>query len=160
MIELYSWLAKKYEASEEQIKEVLKNEKASSFLIIWSIFEQKCFEGFFRKDKICSFSQIHFTLIQDPMLSNIAKDFYERYQDKTKYQKLRHGDVYLTADEILTKKYDTLSQQEQFTLLLYVIYRFRNNIFHGNKNVMSWLRSSGQIEQCLKCMMIILDSKY
>ena len=37
-------------------------------------------------------------------------------------------------------------------MLLVVVYRFRNNIFHGNKGVDSWLQYRPQIEKCTNVM--------
>lgn len=156
--EAYEWLAELYETDVNGITEALKDEKASLFLIVWSIFEQRLFKGFFQKKKIQDYANNHIQKIDIEKLEKIIKYFYERYQDEKKYKNLRHDDSCPAVEEILKKTYCSLNDEEKFVLLLYVIYRYRNNIFHGNKGVMSWNQYKEQIEYCLDAMIIILDS--
>ena len=41
--------------------------------------------------------------------------------------------------------------------LTFVVYRFRNNIFHGNKRVDAWLRFQPQIQDCIRVMQIMIS---
>ena len=50
-----------------------------------------------------------------------------------------------------------LSDEEKLVLMIYVVYRYRNNIFHGNKGIESWSHYTSQIELYLDFMMSILD---
>ena len=50
-----------------------------------------------------------------------------------------------------------VTTQEKISLLLFVIYRYRNNIFHGAKSIDQWSQYTDQINDCLIGMMNIAD---
>ncbi len=58
---------------------------------------------------------------------------------------------------LLAKSVNRLSDAESVFLLSFVVYRFRNNIFHGNKGVNSWLSYTEQIELCIRSMMAFVN---
>lgn len=60
-------------------------------------------------------------------------------------------------ENILKKKKECLTDNEKMQLALYVLYRYRNNIFHGNKGARSWNQYIEQIDQCVKTMAFIID---
>ena len=43
---------------------------------------------------------------------------------------------------------ETLNEVEKIQYLNYVVYRFRNNIFHGNKHPFNWGKYIKEIEYC------------
>lgn len=36
--------------------------------------------------------------------------------------------------------------------MTYIVYRYRNNMFHGNKGLESWLQFEEQIKDCITVM--------
>lgn len=90
-------------------------------------------------------------------VENIAKHFHTRYQDEERYRHLCHQDNYKDTDEILLKPYENITHKEKIILLTYVVYRYRNNIFHGNKGIRTWSNYNKQIQYCLQYMMAIVD---
>jgi len=60
--------------------------------------------------------------------------------------------------KILTKDISNLKPDEVIFFLVLVVYRYRNNIFHGNKGVESWLQFKDQIEYCIRIMQILIDT--
>ena len=50
-----------------------------------------------------------------------------------------------------------LSESDMIFMLVFVIYRFRNNIFHGNKGVGSWLQYKEQIKWCFTVMQLLIS---
>lgn len=135
----------------------MKNELATSFLLIWPTFEQICFKGFMRKSDIANFvSQIEGYV--DMALHEVSvKHFYNRYQDARLFSNLKHKDNHATSEAVLSKSYDTLTKNEKLEFLVYVIYRYRNNIFHGNKGIRSWVSYSTEINICIKTMTQLID---
>ena len=104
-------------------------------------------------------------LVQSPhydarRLQTIAEKFYNRYKDKRLYENLTHETTHKTkpkeVEEILKRDFGALEEFEVLFFLLYVVYPYRNNIFHGNKGVQSWLKFKPQIEQCIEIMQTLI----
>ena len=153
------WFASYLKQDESEIRVLLNNKIAIRFLIIWSIFEAKYFNGFMQVNKIknCSNAIIGKSCFNITKYSNALEHFHKRYQDKRIYKNLMHGQKSKELDNILHKDIRSLSSNESIYFLLFVIYRYRNNIFHGNKGVSSWLRYEEQIEHCIKVMQLFLE---
>jgi hypothetical protein len=90
---------------------------------------------------------------------SISKHFHSRYQNKKRYKNLIHNDNYNKIKSIVDKDYKKLSLDEKLLFILYVVYRFRNNIFHGTKGINSWLRYKLQIEKCITIMTKMIEAK-
>ncbi len=154
---IYSWLCKHYDTTRDQITYLMKNELATSFFLIWPTFEQICFKGFMRKSDIANFvSQIE-GYVDFELIDDVVKHSYNRYQDARLFNNLKHNDNYATSEAVLGKSYDTLTENEKLEFLMYVIYRYRNNIFHGNKGIQSWVSYSNEIKICIKTMTQLID---
>ena len=54
-----------------------------------------------------------------------------------------------SAERVLNKDWSKCDPVAKLQFGLYVIYRFRNNIFHGNKTIFEWLNNREQIEDCV-----------
>jgi len=154
---LIIWLAKHFNVKEEQIKKDINFENVAGFLIIWTIFEQKAFEGYMAYKEIKKFADKNAAAITNE-IRKIAESFHDRYQDSTKYKKLRHGDNHDDVKNILKKQKEELTDNEKMQLALYVLYRYRNNIFHGNKGARSWSEYHDQIDQCVRIMAFVIDN--
>jgi len=151
------WLAKYLGITKEQVEREINHENVSGFLIVWTIFEQKAFNGFIDYSKISSFTKKNYPAITNEII-NISESFFDRYQDRTSYKNLRHDENKIEINNILKKKKTDLTNQENMQLSLYVLYRYRNNIFHGNKGARSWSRYITQIDQCVKIMTFVIDN--
>ena len=138
---------------------MLHDGTATRFLIAWSLFESRCFEGSAKINKFPTFatlfSEIH--NFECLALQESATHFHRRYQDKQRYKNLMHGQKSKEMDEIISKEFAELSRYEITLMLLIVVYRFRNNIFHGNKGVESWLQYKEQITLCLTVMQSLIS---
>ena len=143
--EFLKWLSKYLGSDEKETKKLLDNELSRYFLIVWSIYEAKCFRGKFNE-----FVKGIIGTIDANRINDSAEYFHKRYQDKKKYQNLIHGkNGDPTFDEILKKQYADLTVEKKIFLLTFVTYRYRNNIFHGNKGISSWLKYDKQIKKCI-----------
>jgi hypothetical protein len=60
-------------------------------------------------------------------------------------------------DDLLKRPFNSLSAEEQVFIAVLTTYRYRNNIFHGNKGVDSWLEYKPQIRRCIDAMKAFVD---
>lgn len=151
------WLAKHFSTNQNNISSILKDEQATSYLLIWSVFEKEIFDGYMKNEKIKDKAKYFSDYYNDLNVEEIVQKFYNRYQDKKLLKNLRHKDRGIEIESILSKDYLTLSSTEKLQLLFYVSFRYRNNIFHGNKGVLSWTKFTEQINDCIKFMITIID---
>lgn len=151
------WLSKYFDTEQKQIEEMLKNELATSYLLIWPIMEKDLFNGFMTKTEIKDSATKLEQYYSEIDTEGIAEYFHKRYQNKDYYRNLKHSDNYQFVDDIINKNFEETSLHERMELLIYVVYRYRNNIFHGNKGIESWTRFRAEINLCIRVMMRILD---
>jgi hypothetical protein len=144
---------------EEQIEKLLSTETATDFLLIWSIFEAKCFEGRCTGDKIkkCDY-RFKYKNLATTFYEKV-EEFHKRYQNKTSWKNLYYKNENSYFKDIKNKKCEELDEIEKYKFGLYVIFRFRNNIFHGNKKIKSWLKYDPQIRNCISMMLDIMTDK-
>ncbi|MBO4635871.1 MAG: hypothetical protein J5685_01875 [Clostridiales bacterium] len=153
------WLASHYGTDEGSMKEVLKTERATTYLLIWPVFEQELFGGFMMCKDIPAKATEYQTLVTSDHIDEMAIHFHKRYKDSENKRHLLHDQKNNPLfDSIINKEYDDLSIEDKVVLLLFVSYRYRNNIFHGNKNVRTWKNYTTEIDYCLDFMMMLLDS--
>ncbi|MHB0971544.1 MAG: hypothetical protein ACYC7A_11420 [Thermoanaerobaculia bacterium] len=147
------WLAALLGQPDIQIRELLRDNTALEFLIVWSLFESKCCRGFLRHTDIDDFAERLFHEGYDsyPILAVVAR-FHQRYQDGDKYRHLMHGQTISRMKALLRSSVQSLSDVDRIYFMSVVAYRYRNNMFHGNKGVRSWLNFSEQISDCSRVL--------
>ena len=157
-----SWLAKMLHEHKSDVDRLLNDQTALHFLITWSLFESKCFSGFLRAKCLRAFSD---SVIKEGLstmdLGRQLEHFHTRYRDGKKLGNLLHDDKTPTAvvDEFkrcLTVEMSNLSARDRIFTVVFVIYRFRNNMFHGNKRAESWLRFREEIGLCTEAMQVFV----
>lgn len=151
------WLGNYLGKNRDAVSEYFTSKYVSSFLILWTIFEQELFNGYAKKRKLKHFRLDGFQF--DDKLNKCFEYFHDRYQDKKKFNNLRHRDSFSEIDLILNTQKDRVNEENRLLLLLYVVYRYRNNIFHGSKGVQSWLSYKKEIELCVDIMKILIDNR-
>lgn len=169
----------------ELLKTLLTNETATAFFLVWPIMERELFgKNFIASNdprSLCKSNHIKtFSFCNSHLYSKlkphgqdrtsfdyVAEKFHSRYQDDKIYKKLLNCKVGRTAkigdekndfDLILDESFSKLTDQQKMYLLLFVTYRYRNNIFHGNKHISEWIDFSDQIENCVEFMMTLIDA--
>ena len=143
------WLGTLLKQSPHEIRRLLDDSAAQEFLIAWSLFEAKCFDGFVKIDGVESFAKRVVEQGADsPSLDLALSHFHQRYQDIERYRQLMHGQSSSKMDALIKKELALFQPWERLFFLAIVAYRFRNNMFHGNKGVVSWLHYSEQIRLC------------
>lgn len=149
------WLSTVLGQPEDQIRYLLADESALQFLITWSLFEAKCFNGFMKVEHIEEYANTTSSICFSE-LDDIVLNFHLRYQENDFFTKLMHQQNNDELSKIRKKKFSTLCTKEKLFFLLFIVYRYRNNIFHGNKGVQSWLEYRHQINQCTKAMQVLV----
>ena len=150
------WLAQYFDTNVTKIQELLKDELATSFLLIWPIFEQTFFSNFCKKENIEKFSKNYEKFFS---YEEIFQHFYLRYQNNDHYRNLTHQSRYPKFEQILHKPQNYITDSEKLLFITFVVYRYRNNIFHGNKGIKSWSQFKQQIAYCLEFMTSMLNKK-
>ena len=151
------WLANYYGISSRDMDNILKDEKATSYLLIWSVFEQDIFNGFMKIRDIKSVARQFANYSNELDIEALAQNFHSRYQDTDNYRHLIHDKDNLDFKQIISKSYHDISDVEKIEMLFFVAYRYRNNIFHGNKKVEAWTRYTVQINDCILFITKIMD---
>jgi hypothetical protein len=129
------WFADYLQQDQQQVGRLLRDKTATRFLIAWSLFESRCFDGFAKFDKFSKFAMdiTKRDVFRNEDFIEPGSHFHSRYQDKRRYKNLMHKQSSKELEDILSKQFDKLSDYQLVFMLLFVVYRFRNNIFHGNK---------------------------
>jgi len=156
------YLAEHYEVEEWEAKDVMENKGSFYLLLIWGIFEQKYFPGknnnVFNKIKKMKNNFKIYDCYND--FSQIALSFYDTFKDDNRWQKLdidilsnKKNDVF---NNIRCKKREDLSEIEIIRFGLFIIYRYRNNIFHGMKEAINFNQYTKEIEDCVNLLIAYL----
>lgn len=153
---LKQWLSVFYDIKLEEVESYFRNENVTGFLILWTIYEQKLFNGFFRLHTLERFCN-EYTWEWKTELDEAFIHFHNRYQDSVKYRNLCHSEAASDIGEILQLTVDKIDLKRKLKLILFVVYRFRNNIFHGNKGVNSWIQYTEQIRHCVQVMKVLIS---
>lgn len=152
-----NWLACYLKQEEEEVRKLLQDETSTHFLIAWSLLEANCFNGKMRSNSIDEFADSKST---DEFLLDRLDDFvvyfHNRYQNKRFYINLMHGANREKMDNLIKKFFSKFSSSEKIYFAMVVIYRYRNNIFHGNKGIDSWLQYKGCISKCTAMMQLLI----
>lgn len=152
-----TWLAKVLLTTETNIDNILNEEKATTYLLVWSIFEQKVFNGFVKKADLQEKAKELSANYSSLGLDDIIRKFHKRYQNKDNFRHLKHDEKGKSIEDQLIREFDAITNEEKLHIALYVVYRYRNNIFHGNKGVLSWVHYTEQINDCIIVMIKITD---
>ncbi len=155
------WISGFLKTTEKEAQKLLDNELARYFLIVWSIYEAKCFDGFVKIEKMKQFVDKIEKSIDPKSIDNDSEYFHKRYRDKDKYRNLIYKEKYDSEKfrKIIDKEYSDLTINEKIYLLAFVTYRYRNNIFHGSKGLESWLTFDEQIKKCIQILQVFINSE-
>lgn len=155
--EFHSWLAAIFKQSEVEVRHLMNDRTALQFLMAWSLFEAKCFSGFVKAAQIAAYAKRVSPSICQQSISDAIAHFHARYQDKCRFKHLMYKQEDARLSRLIGLRLAELTDEDRVFFLVFVIYRFRNNIFHGNKGVDSWLRYRDQIQHCIGAMQVFVS---
>ena len=151
------WLAVQFDTKTWNIKDLLQTQNATVYLRIWPIMEHKVFNGFMKGKSIDPVSELMGEYFDEMNSEEKVRYFHNRYQDAEKYRHLTGSMKYESMEKALAKNYSELTNTEKMIVMMTTVYRYRNNIFHGNKAIGEWNRYSKEIEYCTEFMMSVVD---
>lgn len=167
------WLAGHLGSDASGIEAIFNESNARLFLFVWPVFEKEIFNGFAvlnnnkpnsdnTKKDLATVANEFKNQYKASDFEDMARRFYSRYKDCGERYQTLIGDEPRNANkaivDILHKEYcDITDPYEKLYLLFFVTYRYRNNIFHGNKNILSWPDYKEQIRDCITFMIKIIN---
>ena len=154
------WLANKWCVPPGFVDDFFEMQISTYFLLVWPIFEHDVCDGFMETGKILDVARKFGNCYDEMDIDVILKKFYERYKDRnspnSNWNGLCHDDssrAKSNAERVLNIGWNRSDSVAKLQFGLYVIYRFRNNIFHGNKQIFEWLHNREQIEDCIRVLL-------
>lgn len=153
------WLQGNLECKSSDINMLYSSKTGLDFLLVWNIFEVKLFDKYCTKDKLHNVAIRVSESVRCGELQKFIEHFHYRYHtDKVKYRNLKHGSSpILIPDEVVKNRLQCSTVQDKLHFLLFVLFRYRNNMFHGNKGLINWLQYDEQIRLCTEAMCIFVD---
>lgn len=147
------WLGNMLGQSEFQTRKLLEDPTALRFLITWSLFESKCFGGYAKIDILEKYAKdIISHSFNTAEISGAVSHFHRRYQNRSLFKNLMHGQPCTRMDALVQQPLATFRPPDQAFFMSLVVYRFRNNMFHGSKGIQSWLHYTAEIGLCIEAM--------
>ena len=153
------FITEHYKVEEYEAIGVIENKTTLFLLLIWGIFEKECFPGrkpvFIKKLQSIKNNFKNDNYYDD--FRRIALSFHITYKDNTRWENpdsgiLSGNNNYKLFDGIRNKKGENLSDIEIIQFRLFVASRYRNNIFHGLKQVINYEKYQKEIEECVNLL--------
>ena len=111
-------------------------EEIRDFALLWNLFENICCDKFASMDKINNIIdyKIDNFCKEDEIFKTTYEYFYDRYQNLSRFRALN---LRKSEKELITKVLNNHYNDENNILkfIMAIIYRYRNNLFHGEKNM-------------------------
>lgn len=155
---VYNWLSKMLRIDTWLVSETIKNQMATVFLLIWPILETKIFNSDMSHAQIKDVAESVKNEISSNDLEEIFLHFHDRFQSDEKYRKLKQDREWTKIDYILQDPPERVSKKNRIIFMIFVVYRYRNNIFHGIKSISQWSDFSKEIQLCIKFMILLGNS--
>lgn len=165
-INIKEWICSKLNIQDSDKLQSLYNDHfALNYLFVCTIFERTNFDKFMQVSKIKKIAKSKKDFIDK--LENEFNNFYNRYKISIEGNQKRKG---LCNQEecnnskcsyfnncnflkILKKSSNKITDEDKIYFLVYIIYRYRNNMFHGSKDLETWKDYRDQIKECINIMM-------
>ncbi len=157
-LRVLKWLAKQFKTREDDLSRTLRYENATVYLLIWPVMEQKLFSGFLTIDYFGPVSDMLKDYYEEMNVDHIVLAFYKHFQIKDNLKGIVNKKTPKRFLNILKAEFDDLSCEDRIFLMMFTVYRYRNNIFHGNKKIEEWPKYHKQINDCTEFMMRLVDT--
>ena len=136
MSKVISWINEKIIHTENSKIKSEDIDYIRDFTLLWNLFESLCFDDkFANMNKINNIIDSKIDLFEEEKYKNIFDYFYDRYKnDNNKFRKLnlRNSEKELVK-KVLNDEYNNKNNKLKF--IMAIIYRYRNNLFHGEKEM-------------------------
>lgn len=153
------WLAKQNNCNIKNIQEVYSSEIGIDFLLVWSLYENKCFGFELTPNKFD-----HFSNKNQNIAGNLEAEilhFYNRYKNKgDKFKNLNLAASHKKKIIQIIDNFDNETPANKVAFLIYIIHRFRNNMFHGTKLINTWFSEyKTEINYCITAMQKLVENQ-
>lgn len=133
------------------------------FLLLWNIFERVICGKYANKNKFDK-AIPHLKEFDDELLESTIKYYKKEYIDfdKLQYLQFRARKSGIEMEELVTTTLtqpNNTSKDDKLKTIIYIIYRYRNNLFHGEKRIES-LRYQKDIFKVANKILIETLKKY
>lgn len=134
------------------------------FPLIWNIFEKElCNKNAKIGTHPDNISSDYAALIDSEVLSGVFSHFKKRYIRDGKATSLFKNFEFKTPSTIKGETFDILNSSDCATLqlkaLLYIAFRLRNNLYHGEKEVNKLYEQNENFKQINLLLMALIDKK-
>jgi hypothetical protein len=152
------WFASYLGQSEKEVDRLLQDRLSTNFLLAWSMLESECFAGDMSVDKLLPYagSTAALGILKIHGIPNAAEFLHSHYRHEANYRDLLRHDKSEAFRKVIDTDYAALKKPDVVFMLLFVVYRFRHNIFDGEKGVRTWLKFHFEIELCTGVMQALL----
>lgn len=156
------WISKNWEGAREFSDEAISS--VASFTLLWSYFEDHFFEKNFKLEKIQDFTDQCY--MQTELVESLDEQwifFRDRYftNGSCNFYKLFTLDDSLPKGSSLKAYKKVLVALETNNDVMYavlvIVYRIRNNLFHGNKPLETLNEQVSLLENAYKALMVIME---
>lgn len=154
------WYASYLGQDEKEVAALLHDQLSVHFLLAASMLESICFAGKLSADKIHPYAQgaDALTILDTPGTTNAAEYFHSHYRNEANYRDLMHEEKSAEFKKVIDTDYTSLTKADVVFLLLFVVYRFRHNVFNGGDGVRTWMQHHFEIELCTLVMQALISA--
>lgn len=111
-------------------------ENIKNFALLWNLFETKCCRKNANPGSINAFIDRQIDILKLDTLDFAFNDFFNWYSDSSRFNALKlTGENKTIVEKVLSGEYQDKNNKIKF--IMAVIHRYRNNLFHGEKNLLT-----------------------
>lgn len=154
------WFASYFDQDAQQVARLLRDRLSVDFLLAWFMLESRCFKGNLTAEKLQTYAHTAAALdiLNTPGITNATEFFHNHYQNEDNYRDLLRHDKSESFKKVIDTPHAKLGKADLVFMLLFVVYRFRHNIFNGDNGVQTWLQFHFEIEMCTLVMQALIST--
>lgn len=147
----------------EEIIKLIKDDEnleiSGQFMVLWSLFEKKFCNCDANKSKLKTIAEKYNTLFDKDILKQVFEGMVKRYKNEECFNNLRfRRDNYKNEVRGILDN-NNATDEEKLRAILYIIYRYRNNLAHGEKNIETLIKQRENFEMSYQVLIELLKIK-
>ena len=140
MSQIIEWINEKIIINENDKIEIRDIDYIRDFTLLWNLYEALYSNGDYSLREALQDIKDKKDIFDEHVIEPIFVYYHERYQDTTRLERLsfRHSG----ADQVAKVKLDNMlqsisghSKSDKLYFIMAIVYRYRNNLFHGQKQI-------------------------
>jgi len=138
-------------------KDISKIEEVRNFALLWNMFEDQIFGNSMNKTKIDEMNDKISKAISEIVVEKTFQFFSDRYTNendgRSKFDGLKLDKKNFCSRDEIEDIYGKLKlkdcdKKEKTRIILYILYRLRNNLFHGEKEAREFYSQNEMFKVC------------